>query len=165
MCLHLLTYLSFFSLKHFQFLLLWCPCFLPFLVLLIEKASPDGRDTFLETSIGAWNPIFSTAPTVLNNLRLFTSSTNDLCSNWLRTSTRDLFLINLRLSTTTFSLELEAPCDPRESVHCLQKLPAMDWPGLWTSPGQNLVHLLVFVMLCWSPLVGLVLDSCSSPDK
>ena len=153
------------TLKHSQILLLWCPCFLPFFVLPIEP-SEDGHDTFLETSHGAWNPISSTAPTVLNNRRFLTSSTNDLCSKWLRTSTRDRFLVNLRLSTTPFSLELKAPCDLRKTLHCLQEFPATDSPVLCTSPGQNLVHLwVVFVILCWSPLVGPVLHSFSSPEK
>ncbi|CAI0549131.1 unnamed protein product [Linum tenue] len=41
-------------------------------------------DCFSETSGGgAWKPIFSTAPTVLNSRLLLTSSTNDWCSNWL----------------------------------------------------------------------------------
>lgn len=74
----------------------------------------------LESSGGAWKPTFSTDPAVLNNLLLFTSSTNDRWSNWLRISTSERFLVNLRLSTTLLFLELEAPCcDSNKSLQCL----------------------------------------------
>lgn len=114
-----------------------------------------------ETSQGAWNPMLSTAPTVLNNRLLFTSSTNERCSNWLCTSTSDLFLVNLQPS-----LPLEAtPWDNPAIAHwlCLYRSPPKKSLLFRFSTGQNLEELWILLMLvCWSIWTELILVSFSS---
>lgn len=86
-----------------------------------------------------WKPMFSTAPTVLNNRSLFTSSTNVRCNNWLRMSTIDpLFTI------LAFFLELKL----------LIMLPS----------GPNLVHFW-FLEMEYTSFSKLDIKSSSFADK
>lgn len=118
---------------------------------------PLNINVFRGSSQGAWNPTLSTSPTVLNNRRLFTSSTSDRCNNWLRTSTIDRFLVKQRLSTALW------PFRPRTCGHCSelhwwQHLDLAECTTLFSS-GQNLDDLWPFVKESDSCLLGL--KSCS----
>lgn len=115
----------------------------PFLPLLGEfsfGATHACCDHFVVTSQGAWNPIFSTAPTVLNNLLLFTSSTSERCNSWLLISINDLFLVNLWwLFIIILLLLVRGTCDPTMSLYWLKLLKS--------SPEETFLPLLwLFVM-------------------
>lgn len=136
-CLNLVNisqvYLHSLVLKRIQSLHPLCSTLLPSPLFFTREAPPLTRgNTLLETPQGGRNPIFSTAPTVQNNRLLFTSSMIDRWSNWLRLSTRDMFLVNTRLSIAYLTL---------------LQFSAMELAVLEFSPLQNLVELRVIIFV------------------